>query len=325
MRPLSGFSRPRASLENRALARPGHAEDGFGFAARQLERDAVEHRLVFEGDGNVLEHDDIAPGRLLGGSRRAEPACGSGRSRHAFSDSQKHHQEPGHEHIDHDDQDHRSHHGLGGRAPDALRAALGRQSVVAAHGGDDKAEDHGFTSPMNTSEKTRVCQALLQYSCASRPSSRLATKLPPSRPMKSPRIVRKNSMTTVADHARRHQLLHGIGAQRAHGVDLLGHNHRAKFAGHARSIASGDDQAGQHRPQFPHDANRDQLSNDGVRAEPAQGGGAVQRQRRAGEEARRPARWAASRSRSGRPAAPCRRHSEAAGTDWPPIAPARSE
>ena len=45
----------------------------------------------------------------------------------------------------------------------------------------------------------------------------------------------------MATHARRDQFAHRVGAHGAHGVHLLGDQHRAEFRGHARSIAPGDE------------------------------------------------------------------------------------
>ena len=42
----------------------------------------------------------------------------------------------------------------------------------------------------------------------------------------------KKSIGDAGKEARSDQLAHGINAQSAHGVNLLRHDHRSKFAGH---------------------------------------------------------------------------------------------
>ncbi len=62
-----GLQQAKRQLEQGALARPGHAENGHGFTAREPEGDSVEHNLGIEREVNVFEDDDIARG--LGPSR----------------------------------------------------------------------------------------------------------------------------------------------------------------------------------------------------------------------------------------------------------------
>ena len=52
---------------------------------------------------------------------------------------------------------------------------------------------------------------------------------------------------TGGDHARRHQLLNRVRPESAHGVDLLGDAHGAKFAGDSRRISSRHQQRREHR------------------------------------------------------------------------------
>ena len=80
---------------------------------------------------------------------------------------------------------------------------------------------------------------------------------PPNMPTKSAMMVSSGSMTAVAIQARRDQLLNRVGAERAHGVDLLGDFHGAEFAGDAGGIAAGHHQRRQHRAQFAHQGDRD--------------------------------------------------------------------
>jgi len=87
-------------------------------------------------------------------------------------------------------------------------------------------------------------------------------------------------------HARRHQLLDRIRAERVERVDLLGDAHRAELRRDPGSDAPGDHEAGQHRSQFPDHRTRDQASDVHGRAEGAELHGRLQREHHAGEEPR---------------------------------------
>ncbi len=81
-------------------------------------------------------------------------------------------------------------------------------------------------------------------------------------------MVRKKQHDHGGHHTRRDQLFRGIGAQGAHGIDLLGHGHRAQFAGHAGRVAAGHHEPGDDRSQFRDHADRYQLGDKSERPEP---------------------------------------------------------
>ena len=60
MWPESGLIKPKRQFENSALARAGYAENGFGFAMREPERNVVQHDLVVKCEGHILEPDGLA-------------------------------------------------------------------------------------------------------------------------------------------------------------------------------------------------------------------------------------------------------------------------
>jgi hypothetical protein len=99
-------------------------------------------------------------------------------------------------------------------------------------------------------------------------------------------MVRKNSMKAVAPIRGRNQLLSGIGAQGAHGIDLLGYDHRAQFAGHAGGVAPRHHQSGDERAQFGDHADRNEPADERDPAELLQRAGGVQRQKGADGESR---------------------------------------
>ena len=79
-------------------------------------------------------------------------------------------------------------------------------------------------------------------------------------------MVSKGSTTAVAIRRGVTSFWIGIRAQGAHGVDLLGDAHGAQFAGDAAGVAPGDQQRRQHRPQFAHQRDGDDLSDLPLRA-----------------------------------------------------------
>ena len=56
----SGFIKPERQLQNRAFARSCDAKKRLGFPARQAERNAVEHHVVFKRRSYIFEDDDVA-------------------------------------------------------------------------------------------------------------------------------------------------------------------------------------------------------------------------------------------------------------------------
>ncbi len=74
-------------------------------------------------------------------------------------------------------------------------------------------------------------------------------------------MVKKTSMKTVDTTLGVTRFFDWVGAQSAHGVDLLGDYHRAQFARHSRSVSARDHQPRNHWTQFANHANRNQLSD----------------------------------------------------------------
>jgi hypothetical protein len=65
-----------------------------------------------------------------------------------------------------------------------------------------------------------------------------------------------------AEHARGDEFARGVGAHGAHGVDLLGDQHRAEFGGDAGGVAAGDEEAGDGRAEFAHQADGDDVAGE---------------------------------------------------------------
>ena len=84
--------------------------------------------------------------------------------------------------------------------------------------------------------------------------------------------------------ARRDQLAHRVHAQGAHGVNLLGDDHRAQFTGHRTRVATAEHNAGQHRPQLADHNQTYKLAGDGGGAKGRQRGRRLQRQHTASRQ-----------------------------------------
>src|SRR5581483_852920 len=200
--------------------------------------------------------------------------------------AQDHHQEPGDEHVDDDDQDHGADNRLGRRAAHALSPTFGGQSVIAAHGGDDEAEHKRFGQSHEDVGKDKRLPGIAPvfvrieaeqhggYEAASQKSHKVA------------KDGQEKHHDDGRDYAWGDKFLGGIGAQGSHGVDLLGHDHGTEFAGHSGGIAPGDNQSGQHRAQCADNSNGNQLTDNRSSAEATQAGCAIQRQGGSGKEDR---------------------------------------
>jgi len=81
------------------------------------------------------------------------------------------------------------------------------------------------------------------------------------------------------------QLADGIGAERAHGVNLFGDLHGAEFGGHAGGVAAGDHEAGEDGAEFFDHRESDEGAGHADGAELLQGGGGLKGEDAAGEKA----------------------------------------
>ncbi len=87
------------------------------------------------------------------------------------------------------------------------------------------------------------------------------------------------------DEAGRDELAHGVGAESAHGVDLLGDLHGAELGGHAGGVAAGDHEAGEDGAELLDHGERDETAGHVDGAELLERGGGLEREYAAGEEA----------------------------------------
>ena len=87
------------------------------------------------------------------------------------------------------------------------------------------------------------------------------------------------------DEARRDELADGVGAEGAHGVDLLGDLHGAELGGHAGGVAAGDHEAGEDGAELLDHGERDEAAGHVDGAELLERGGGLEGEHAAGEEA----------------------------------------
>ena len=83
------------------------------------------------------------------------------------------------------------------------------------------------------------------------------TIIAPEKPSTSANVARIGHHEHGRDEPRDHELLDGVGAERADGVDLLGDGHRADLGGHARADAPADDDGGERRRELAREREPD--------------------------------------------------------------------
>src|SRR5215471_14588316 len=138
----------------------------------------------------------------------------------------------------------RHHNRLGGRTTDSLGTAARAHTVVAPDCGNDKTEEERFNQ---TCQHVVIRQLLVrgvpvlvtvqaQHDQRIEPASNQTYQIRDD--------GKEEHHDHGGDHARGHQLFGGVGAQGAHGVNLLSHFHRAQFAGHSGGVTAGYHQAG---------------------------------------------------------------------------------
>ena len=98
-------------------------------------------------------------------------------------------------------------------------------------------------------------------------------------------------MEDGGDNARRHQFLERIGAESAHGVNLLGHHHGTKLTRHSRRITPGNHQAGQHRAKLLDHGEAHQLARNCRGSKLRERRCGLKREHTAGKESREHDNW----------------------------------
>src|SRR5438270_2080699 len=141
------------------------------------------------------------------------------------SGAQSYHEDSRNEDVDRDDENHGSDHGFSGGAAHALSATFGCQAVIAADCGHDEAEDKRLCE---AGEYVRELESLpgaapilmgiqfehaANHECAAHQAEEISQD------------GQEEEHHDGGYNARGDELLHGIGAKRAHGIDLLSDDH----------------------------------------------------------------------------------------------------
>ncbi len=66
----------------------------------------------------------------------------------------------------------------------------------------------------------------------------------------------------AGEDARGDELAHRVDTKGAHGVNLLGDNHRSQFAGHGGCVSAGNHDAREHCAQLANHGQADELARD---------------------------------------------------------------
>src|SRR5271170_3820951 len=233
MRPESGLKRPFASFSSTLLptpAGPSRIRVSPRFTSKEMCSRTSLPSKPMETSSNLTAG---ASGYVLLSRTslwRADPAMvnfAAGSSpedaNHEFADDK----------VDGDDEYRRDNHSLRSGFADPLGSAAGIHAVIAPNGGNDK------------SEEDRLCQSLDYV-------RELKSLIGGVEVLRSVIAQQEDGDGAAAqradcvgdngeeehhhdrgDDARHYQLLQRVRAERAHGVNLLGHHHRTQFAGHS--------------------------------------------------------------------------------------------
>src|SRR5437899_4319015 len=192
--------------------------------------------------------------------------------------TQHRNQQLGHEEISDQNQHGRSYYGLRGGPAYTLRSAARSHSVIASYRRDDEPEQSRFQQPHENVFEDQNLPRIVPVLASVQAEEQLGDH----QTARQSHEIRNNAQEEQHENRRRHprrdQFLHWIGAQRAHGIDLLGHHHRPKFASHTGRIPSGNHQAREHRPEFADHGSRNESTNQGDGAETLKSVGGLQGQ-----------------------------------------------
>src|SRR5262245_7505107 len=188
--------------------------------------------------------------------------------------------------IDRDDQDRSDDDRLSGRTPDADCAARSAQSFVTTYDRDDESEDGRLDQ---TAQDFVVGHSLFRRRDVDRrrlPLKRHRRQHPAHGAGHVADDRQRGRHRHQRDDAWRDQFFNRVGAEGAHGVDLLADEHGAEFRRDARPDAARQHQTGQHRPEFADQTGRHELARNVLHAEFLKRVAGVERQHGPGEESR---------------------------------------
>ena len=169
--------------------------------------------------------------------------------------------------------------------PDALRAAGSAHAVIAAHQRDHDGEQKRLQQALGEIVVFESAPGRAPILIGGDIEQRIGDEVSADQAQEVRDDGEQRQHHGHGDQARRHQFLNGIGAQGAHGVDLLGDAHGAQFAGDAAGVASRDQQRREHRTQFAHQCDGDDLPDLPLRPVGGERARHLQRHHHAAEKA----------------------------------------
>ena len=145
--PAVRLQQSEREFQDESLAGAALSQQDLGLARLEGERDLLQDGLAFEADADLFEDYGLAP---AGRAERLVLSCW------AYQLGDHHVQESRQEEVEHQDEHAGGNHRLGSGASHALGAAARAQSVVAADGGDDEAEEYRLGQTLKDVGKDRA-------------------------------------------------------------------------------------------------------------------------------------------------------------------------
>src|SRR5579864_3715117 len=263
MRPESGSSRPNASLRivllpdpatpNRALVSPrGRWNETPRKTALSSKERCTSSKTMAEADGRSTRASKAAG---MVGVDIQLPAH--------LMERQHRDQQLGDKEIGDQNKYGGGHYRLRRRATDSLGTTTRGDSVIAPHRRDDEAEHNRLEQSHEHILQHEYLPGVAPVLTSVKAEKKLRNHEPPGESDEIGNDAQEEQHEDSRRHARRDQFLDRVGAKGAHGIDLLGHDHRAEFAGHAGRVPSGNHESSEHRAQFAHHGCGNQLPDQG--------------------------------------------------------------
>jgi hypothetical protein len=188
------------------------------------------------------------------------------------------------EEVHDDDEDGGDDDGLCRRSADALGSAFGVHAEVAADGRDDEAGEERLGEALRNAGvgegAVRAVEVGGEVQAQHGDANQSATG--------DPDCVRDDGKEEEhengGDEPRRDKLADRVGAQGAHGIDLLGDLHRAELGCHAGCVSAGDHEAGEHGTKLLDHRERDQAAGHADCAEGLERAGGLECEHATGEK-----------------------------------------
>ena len=151
----------------------------------------------------------------------------------------------GYEEVTEDDEDRGDNDRLCGGAAHATCSAGGGETVIAANTGDDEAGEKRFGEAFDNVTVGQRHVGGVEEGWAVKVQERDRDEGAPGGAHSVRDDGEEEEHEDRRHNARGDELADGIGAEGAHGIDLLGDLHGSEFGGHTGGVAAGDHEAGE--------------------------------------------------------------------------------